>query len=844
MKKIILLSLTAMVFGGCTHDFSHYETPIDVSSLPDKDPNAVTKEDIQANVASIFGTIDPEQDWNLVNEGSVTITADADLDNIVKVQVLSESPFFNPNVSVLSEAEAKNGETVTLNYEAPREYTRLVAACVDNEGIYHIKSFPVGQESVSFTISSAARSKTRAAVDYPELSKIVLEPKNASLSFNAIRNQYADQAAAGDPEMKKWVDANNIGIWADKGWENERLWKATDNNNIGSSWKIEKGCIYRAVDDMDTDEKDDLELIFKNLLGRNKSNGRDKFGELKQDNLEPIRNSTAVSLYNNHIISNGATPITVSPVQLASTESHLCTIYYYYYNPKDIPAIVSEEEYVKSLPKFRAIDCNLTGHGTPTFSKSREYLLPFYGDEFSAPKELSDYKSDGKVYRFRNGQQYQGNDYYLSYHGNMSRCGVKTLMSDEDLSLGNQLWQIFTNEATGESFLYNLGTHSFLLHEEGTTKEYMTSFTGIDYLSEKDVPVRIDDQNHCITRSNSTTLGLGTDLNNESKAKQANVSSDKSTSADIGKWYKEEYTGSRKFTLKDKIQSVKIQAISNIIPEGYKVGFMIKKSKNGDDVRNLDAVKGVDNGCCYGFGSMNKTLNQFGSFASSVTRYSMKIDDPRILMFEVNNKTFLAFEEGSDCQFSDVIIEITQGVNSISDPIENIEQSCYTVCIEDRPISDYDMNDVILTAERKDQTHITLTVYACGAYDDLYLRGLNGSKLNETTEIHQILGAANGTFVNTSGKMDKEPVSEDFEVGANTSIIEFLKGISIYDATIDHTIVFSGKGDDPHAIIVPCRFDFPTEHVSINTAYPAFQNWARNAKTDLDWYKNPAPKDN
>ena len=154
------------------------------------------------------------------------------------------------------------------------------------------------------------------------------------------------------------------------------------------------------------------------------------------------------------------------------------------------------------------------------------------------------------------------------------------------------------------------------------------------------------------------------------------------------------------------------------------------------------------------------------------------------------------------------------------------------------------MNDVILTAERKDQTHITLTVYACGAYDDLYLRGLNGSKLNETTEIHQILGAANGTFVNTSGKMDKEPVSEDFEVGANTSIIEFLKGISIYDATIDHTIVFSEKGDDPHAIVVPCRFDFPTEHVSINTAYPAFQNWARNAKTDLDWYKNPAPKDN
>ena len=106
MKKIVFLSLTAMVFCGCSHDFSNYNAPIDVSSLQDKDPNAVTQEDIQANVASIFGTIDPEQDWNLVNEGSVTIKADADLDNIVKVQVLTESPFFNPDVKVLSEIEA------------------------------------------------------------------------------------------------------------------------------------------------------------------------------------------------------------------------------------------------------------------------------------------------------------------------------------------------------------------------------------------------------------------------------------------------------------------------------------------------------------------------------------------------------------------------------------------------------------------------------------------------------------------------------------------------------------------------------------------------------------------
>ena len=112
MKKIFLLSLTAMVFGGCTHDFSHYEAPIDVSSLPDKDPNAVTKEDIQANVASIFGNIDPEQDWNLLTTGTVSIKANAPLSDIAKVQLLTESPFLASISLSTFTLGLKNGDSV------------------------------------------------------------------------------------------------------------------------------------------------------------------------------------------------------------------------------------------------------------------------------------------------------------------------------------------------------------------------------------------------------------------------------------------------------------------------------------------------------------------------------------------------------------------------------------------------------------------------------------------------------------------------------------------------------------------------------------------------------------
>ena len=851
MKKIVLLSLTAMVFGGCTHDFSHYEAPIDVSSLPDKDPNAVTKEDIQANVASIFGTIDPEQDWNLVNEGSVTITADADLDNIVKVQVLTESPFFNPNVKVLSEIEAKKGESVTLSYEAPKEYTNLVAACVDDKGVYHIKPFAIGEESVYFTRSSAARARTRATESYPVAQNIVLELKNASPSFNAVRTQLANQAAAGDAEMKQWVDANGINVWTDKGWENELLWKATDKNDIGNNWKIERGCIYRTIDEIDSDEKAELEAIFSNLLGRGMSGKKDNLGALKQDNLDLIRNSTAVSLYNNHILSVG-TPITITPVQLASSDAKKCQIYYYYYNPQSIPATVSEEEYVKELPKFEAINCDITHNGTSTFFKSREYLLPYYGDDLSKMMEaqvMKNYQTDGKVYRFCNGQQWKDNYYYLSYFDSNTaddgKARVALFAEKGETGYENQLWQIFTDEETGLSYLYNIGLKRFLLHEEATVKDYLTSFSASDVLAGGETPLVIDVQNNCIRRTNSNSQGLGTDLNNSSKAARLCVSSDKDVNQAIGKWYMEECTDLSDLALKTEIKRAAtntVTAVSNTIPAGYKVGFMIRKTANGSDVHNLEHVKGINNGCSYGFGSMNKTLNQFGDFSKAVSRYTMKIDDPRVLMFSANNKTYLAFEEGCDCQYSDVIIEITQGTNEpITDPITTIEQECYTVCIEDRPIADYDMNDVILWAERVEghQDQIIVTLVACGAYDELFLHGLNGEILNEKREIHEILGAKSGTFVNTNGKMEYEYKSETFTVGANTSIIEFLKGISIYDKTIDHTIKFSVKGDDPHAIVVPCRFDYPTEKVNIKDAYPYFLNWARNAKTDNNWYNHP-----
>lgn len=851
MRRLLLLSLVTSVFVSCSHDFGTYGSQIDPSTLKDKDPNEVTKEDIQANVANIFGAIDPEQDWNMVTSGTINVTADANLPGITKVQILTESPFFNNDAKVLCEADAKSGETVTLAFEAPIANKRLIAACVNSEGVYHIQGFDIGQTSVNFSSRAATRAATRGDAGYPSPSGIKVEFKNSTPSFNAARTILADEAAAGsDSELKQWVKDQEIAQWHDKGWENDRLWKATKNDNIGNSWIVDdKGTIYRQVDDFSDAERQNLEDIFNTSLIR----------DSHKDNLSLIRNSEILNLYNNHLISNG-TPITVTPVQLASTEIDKCYIYYYYYNPEDIPATVSEEDYVKSLPKFLAINCAGARWGAQQIGKStnssrtdffrvREYLLPYYGDnltEMMGETVMKNYKTDGKVYRFRNGQKWQNNDYYLSYFESKTnddgRARLALFADNGETDYKNQLWQIFTDEETGLSYLYNIGLKRFLLHQEATVKDYLTSFSTSDVLAGDEIPLVLDLQNNCIRRTNSTTLGLGTDLDNSSKAARLCVSSDKEVNKAVGKWYMEECTDKSGLTLKTDIKRAatnSVTAVSNSIPAGYKVGFMIRKAMGGENVADRNVVAKNNNGCCYGFGSLNKELNNFKDhFSSAVKKYSMKIDDPRILMFSANGKTYLAFEEGCDCQYSDAIIEVTQGIQVVDEPVNNIEAEVYTVCFEDRPIADYDMNDIVLKA-RRNGNKVILQLVACGAYDDLFIRGLNGKKFSDNQEVHALFGAAKGTFVNTTGKMDYAIQDEEFEIGANTSLMDFLKQIYIYDGTTEKEIRIPAKGEGPHAVIIPYDFKYPLEKQRITDAYKLFSNWSGDRFADNKWYTQP-----
>ena len=835
MKCKYLFLLSALILASCGIDHDAVNEQIHQQS-------------VKNNVEQKLGiTIDPEQTWSSIVAGSITIKADADMSDITKVQILTESPFFNEEATVLNEIAVQNGDVVTLSYEAPNVYTRLIAACVNSKGFYYVKGFNIGDSQVSFTSYKATtRALTRA--EGFDASLLRLKYSDSEASINALRTIKANEAALGNETLISEVKNGGIDIWQGEKWEKERLWKLAKDNVTLGDWTIDTGRsqLQRQIGSIDPDEAEMLNDIFTRFLGRSVT------GTTKQDNMNSVRNSGVISSTNNHLTSDGTHPITVIPVLTASLDYSQCQLYYYYYNPSDIPTDMSEQDYLKALPKFKAFDCSHASSGkSDQFFHSYEYMLPFYGtpnELITATKEQKVmYTTDGQLYRFRNGQQLINEDYYLSYVSAIDKNSSKlaTKYGDNTDNVANQLWQIF-KDPDGKVILYNVGADLYLCPDG----EYATIYSTEDK-AKKNAYTLEDTGNGFYHIWKNDSKCIGTDLGIKTGNR---VSTDKELKdGDRVKWYLEKYEGKKTISKKDELVYKTIPyektAVSTIIPAGYRIGFMLRKNGSA-------GVYAVNNGCLYGVGSLNTQINNFGTFNYAVANYSMNINDPRIAMFGVNGKTYLTFEDGTDCNFSDLIIEIggttqlpesnditeepnpasTSGIVSIEQPQEP-EAAAYTMCFEDRPImADYDMNDVVLQATRIDNTTIMISLIACGAHDEVHLHN-TFTKTLENRDIHEIFNiSGDQPYANTQiGGISKPAMSESINIG-NKSIEEYLSGIYIENKTTGEIIGLPKKGEAPNAIIVPLNFSYPMEGQSIKDAYPEFLEWAQDKNTNKDWY--------
>ena len=352
--KLLAALLSVLTLTGCMK----YKDAFDAAAVEARDDA-----EAMSNAEQVFGYIDPKQDWNSIVNGDVTVTADAPMDGIAQVQVLTASPFGNSRARVLSEARAEEGTTVTLHYDAPSACQRLFAACVDAEGHYYIKGFAPGTQRVSFSGQNRSASR-RAALPQtlPDISELTLT--QGVPTYNNVRCRKANE---GD-------NTSNISLWKDTQWEHDSLWVVNDGK--------ESRLLFEA-DDFDADAKADLQAIIDGYLTHEKGWYQDNVS-----NVEKIRDSR-LNQQHNYLTTTGD-PILLTPVQINGSEQDACHILYYYYNPADLNGR-DEVEYIKQLPKYKAIQVWRTAsktaalNGTSTYYSDKlfrlhTYALVYYGD--------------------------------------------------------------------------------------------------------------------------------------------------------------------------------------------------------------------------------------------------------------------------------------------------------------------------------------------------------------------------------------------------------------------------------------------------------------------------------
>ena len=118
-------------------------------------------------------------------------------------------------------------------------------------------------------------------------------------------------------------------------------------------------------------------------------------------------------------------------------------------------------------------------------------------------------------------------------------------------------------------------------------------------------------------------------------------------------------------------------------------------------------------------------------------------------------------------------------------------------------MGDYDMNDIVIKAERLSSTQVKYSIVACGAYDQLKVMGINGSIINENAEVHKLFGV-NGGYINTE-KANAVPIVDVVNVDSKFSFLNEDTQPYIYDMNTGQTVKLSKKGENPYLVHSFCR---------------------------------------
>lgn len=196
-----------------------------------------------------------------------------------------------------------------------------------------------------------------------------------------------------------------------------------------------------------------------------------------------------------------------------------------------------------------------------------------------------------------------------------------------------------------------------------------------------------------------------------------------------------------------------------------------------------------------------------------------------------------------------------KGYNTTSVPQSGVvgKPNAWTYAFEDTPLGDYDMNDVVIKVsyvyDEKtkvvDKSHLSVTLCCSGASNNLKVY-LGSTALFGGNEVHSVLGQPKHTLINTGRGADVDYVTSTINTpdGFDFGTADFW----VDSPSVSGGVHIAKQGQDPHGIVVPTDWAWPTEYTCIKEAYPNFVEFAKDASTTDEtikgWYKTTANPEN
>ena len=313
--------------------------------------------------------------------------------------------------------------------------------------------------------------------------------------------------------------------------------------------------------------------------------------------------------------------------------------------------------------------------------------------------------------------------------------------------------------------------------------------------------------------------------------------------------------------------------------EDYQESFLIEDHYDGNvdkPTKNLATKKWKLNGhyllCRQSDRTIDRQFTPGDRLTFQLTDGNQVMDGDRVKVFSYNGYVFIACEDGNDWDYNDRVFWMPEGSERIEKPgiippqPEPTKPQLWTYAWEDNTmeehdVCDYDMNDCVIEVQEHadDPSKLDITLVALGATRDLWLGFENkqGKSYSDfkpvwNAELHAVMGISTGTMVNTgNGTRSIAPITitidkpADFDFQTNSFVLgakvkENMRGIYENDY---YMLRISTTGTDPHGIIIPGRWQWPTERTCIKDAYAenghAFNTWASDRTQAKDWYRYP-----